>query len=142
MHSRTMRSTSLWLPLLVLVCGIQTASAATRILTDSDKGGKVVLRDGDQIELRLSSNPSTGYRWSIHPDSTPLMNLVSQDETQSKEAGLGSPIVQIFRFEAVKKGQGVLLLRYARAANTPDPDKQPEKPDPDEQQFDLHITIR
>jgi predicted secreted protein len=40
--------------------------------------------------------------------------------------------VQIFRFEAVKRGDGVLLLHYVRSW---------EKPDANEQQYDLHVTI-
>ena len=138
MQSRSRCCPALWLAMLMLVCGIQTALAAVRILTDSDKGAKIVLHDGDQIELRLSSNPSTGYRWYLHADSTPLMNLVSQSEAPSKEPGVGRPIVQIFRFEAVKMGDGILLLRYARSPYS----RSSDKPDPDEQQFDVRLTIR
>jgi predicted secreted protein len=65
------------------------------------------------------------------------MKLVDQSKTQSKEPGVGRPIVHIFRFEAIKRGDGVLLLHYVRSQEKPDPDK----PDPNEQQFDLHVTI-
>lgn len=109
------------------------ASARTRILTDSDKGAKISLYDGDQVELRLTSNPSTGFQWSVHPDSTPLMKLDSQSNEPSKEPGVGRPSVQIFRFEAVKRGNGVLLLHYVRSW---------EKPQANEQQYDLHVTIK
>ena len=139
MQSHSARRTALWLLFMLLpATSHSVAWAATRILTDSDKDAKVVLHDGDQMELRLGSNPSTGYRWYVHSDSTPLMSLVSQSETQSKEPGVGRPIVQIFRFEAVKIGDGILLLRYARSPSS----RSSDQPDPDEQQFDVRLTIR
>ena len=118
--------------LLVFLCGLSASQAATRILTDSDKGAKVSLYDGDRLELRLTSNPSTGYEWSVHPQSTPLMKLINESKTQSKEPGVGLPIIQILRFEAVKRGDGVLLLHYVRSWDLPDPN---------EQQFDLYVSI-
>jgi len=133
-HLRQRFNAALWLSVfLALACCCSfIASARTRILTDSDKGAKVSLYDGDQIELRLTSNPSTGYMWYVHADSTPLMKLDSQSNEPSKEPGVGRPIVQIFRFEAIKKGDGVLLLHYVRSW---------EKPDPNEEQYDLHVSI-
>ena len=119
--------------LLVFLCGLSASQAATRILTDSDKGAKVSLYDGDRLELRLTSNPSTGYMWSVRDDSTPLLKLLMQLQTQSRQPGVGRPILQIFRFLAMNKGEGVLVLHYVRSW---------EKPDPNERQFDLHLTIR
>ena len=125
-----------WLLLLLVVALARstfTASAATRILTDSDKGAKISIVYGDQIELRLASNPSTGYMWYVHPKSTSLVKLISQSETDSKLPGVGRPGVQIFHFVAREKGDGVILLHYVRSW---------DPPDPNEKQFDLHVSIK
>lgn len=127
---------SLWLVfalILVAASQVSTAFAATRVFTDADKGATVQLNVGDELELQLKSNPSTGFAWYLHTQSTPLVKLTGQSQTQSTEPGVGRPVVQIFKFRAVKAGDGVVLLHYVRSW---------EKPSADEQQFDLHVSIR
>lgn len=134
MHKARLRVCgSVLLLVAVLAWGNQIAPAAIHVLSDSDKGAKIKLRRGDQLELRLVSNPSTGYSWSVHPQSTPLIKLVSQSLETSKLPGVGRPGVQIFRFEAAQKGEGVLLLHYVRSW---------EKLADNERQFDVQVTIR
>ena len=57
------------------------AFAATRVVTDADKGGDIQIKAGDTLEVRLSSNPSTRYMWYVHPKSTALLRLASQSQT-------------------------------------------------------------
>jgi len=102
------------------------------VVTEADKGGDVHLKTGDQLEVRLKSNPSTGYMWYVHLKSTPLLKLVRQSETEATEPGVGRPIVQVFTFEARRSGEGILLLHYVRSW---------EKPASDEEQFNLHVVI-
>jgi predicted secreted protein len=45
---------------------------------------------------------------------------------------VGRPIVQVFTFEAKRRGDGILLLRYVRSW---------EKPALGEEQFNLHVVI-
>jgi predicted secreted protein len=118
--------------LLLLACLPQAAFAATKVVTDTDKGSSVQLQSGDILEVHLKSNPSTGYMWYLHPRSTPLLKLIGQSQTQATEPGVGRPIFQIFRFQATGPGSGILLLHYVRSW---------EKPVPDEEQFDLHVSI-
>ena len=110
----------------------QIASAATKVVTDADKGGTIHLKTGELFELRLRSNPTTGYAWYIQPKSTSLLKLVGQSETEATDPGAGRPIFQIFKFEAKRPDDGVLLLHYVRSW---------EKPTPDDEQFDLHVSI-
>ena len=56
--------TAFWLfpvTLLLLALCTPSASAATKVVTDADKGGTVEIKMGDVLEVRLNSNPSTGY---------------------------------------------------------------------------------
>ena len=124
-----------WLFLLMMLGAagqLLIASAENKVFTDADKGGQVRLKVGEGFEVRLKANPSTGFMWYLHKNSTPLLKLVSQTETESKEPGMGRPSIQIFKFEAKRAGEGVLLLHYVRSW---------EKPAPDEEQFDLHVNI-
>jgi inhibitor of cysteine peptidase len=110
----------------------KSATAETKVVTDADKGSKVHLKVGDTLEVRLNSNPTTGYMWYVHKASTPLMKLVHQSQTEPAAPGVGRPVVQVFTFEPRRAGDGVLLLHYVRAW---------EKPDPDEEQFTVHVVI-
>lgn len=129
-----------WLLLLALAaiaCLSQSAFAATTIITGADKGGTVHLKVGDQLTLRLKSNPTTGYMWYVHPHSTPLLKLLHQAQIgpvgPSTRQSLGRPGLQVFTFEARRSGEGDLLLHYVRSW---------EKPTPDEEQFQIHVVIR
>ncbi len=116
---------------LLAICPVM-ARAATKVVTDADKGGSVTIKMGDVLEVRLTSNPTTGFMWYLHKQSTALLKLTGQTQTQSTQPGVGRPIVQIFEFAPKAQGTGVLLLHYVRSWMNPDPD---------EEQFTLHVTI-
>ncbi|MGA3263953.1 MAG: protease inhibitor I42 family protein [Terracidiphilus sp.] len=118
--------------LLAIVCLPQMAFAATRVITDADKGSTVHLKAGDTLELRLNSNPTTGYMWYVLKNSTPLLKLTGQSQTEPTEPGVGRPVFQIFEFQAKQTGDGVLLLHYVRSW---------DPPSPDEEQFQVHVLV-
>jgi len=132
---RTRRSGYRLFPVVImlLVSSFATARATTKVVTDADKGSTVHLKMGDVLEVRLSSNPTTGYEWSVDPKSTPLLRQTGKSQSPAAQPGVGHPIVQIFKFEPTGKGMGILLLHYVRSW---------EKPDPNEQQYDLNVTIQ
>lgn len=110
----------------------QSARAETKVITDADKGSEVQLKAGDTLEVRLKSNPTTGYMWYIRKESTPVLKLVHQTQTEPTEPGVGRPVVQVFTFEPSRAGDGVLVLHYVRSW---------EKPDPGEERFTVHVVI-
>ena len=59
-------------------------------MTDADKGETVEIKMGDVLEVRLSSNPSTGYMWYVHKQSTALLKLTSQSRDAIYTAGRGA----------------------------------------------------
>ena len=118
--------------LMVIICHVQPAFAANKVVTSADKGGIVHLKVGDTIELRLPSNPSTGYIWYVQQKSTPLLKLAHQSQTEATEPGVGRPVFQVFKFEPRRRREGVLLMHYVRSW---------EPPAPDDEQFDLRVTI-
>jgi inhibitor of cysteine peptidase len=119
--------------LVGLASQAQAGFAATKIVTDADKGGEVRLKAGDSLELRLSSNPSTGYLWTIEKESTPRLKLVRQSQTEAAGPAVGQPIFQVFTFEAHRRGAGVLRLHYIRSW---------EKPAADERRFEIRVVVR
>ncbi|MGA2833315.1 MAG: protease inhibitor I42 family protein [Terracidiphilus sp.] len=114
------------------VCLPHRAFAATKAITDADKGGVVHLKLGDTLEVSLKSNPTTGFMWYVEKESTPLLKLHHQSQTDVTEPGEGRPVFQVFQFEPKRSGDGVLRLHYVRSW---------EKPTPDDEQFDIRVVI-
>lgn len=112
--------------------GTQTISAANKVITEADKGRELRLKAGDRIELRLKSNPSTGYAWYVQANSTPLLKLVHQTQSEATEPGTGRPVFQVFEFETRRGGEGTLHLHYVRSW---------EKPSANDEQFEIHVFI-
>jgi inhibitor of cysteine peptidase len=130
-----------WIFLLVMVtiaCFSQAALAATKVITDADKGSVVHIKFVDRLELRLKANPSTGYMWYIEKESTPLLKLVHQTQTEvpvpveEKPGLVGQPVFQVFTFEPRHAGDGALRLHYVRSW---------EKPTPDDERFEIRVVI-
>jgi len=128
-----------WLSLLVLAaiaCLSHAALAADKVITDGDKGGTIHLKAGERFEVRLKSNPTTGFMWYLEKESTPIVKLVHQSQADvtddSEDKHLGRPVYQVFSFEAKRFGDGVLLLHYVRSW---------EKPTPEDEQFQIHVFI-
>jgi predicted secreted protein len=124
--------------LLILLVAFhpQMAFAATKVVTDADKGGDVEIKVRDTLEVRLASNPSTGYMWYVHPKSTAMLRPNGQSKAdttdQSAQPVEGRPIIQVFTFQPKRAGDGILLLRYVRSW---------EKPTLGEEQFTLHVIV-
>jgi predicted secreted protein len=118
--------------LFAIACHPGAAYAATTVATDDDKGGDVQLKVGDILEVRLKANPSAGTMWYVHPKSTTLLKLSSETQTAGTDPSADRPVVQVFVFEVKRKGDGILLMRYAPAK---------QKPTLGEEQFTLHVVI-
>jgi len=118
--------------LFAIACLTLTANAETKVATDADKGNDIQVKVGDVLEVRLNANPSTGFKWYVHPKSTALLHLTGETQTAGAEPASDRPKVQVFTFEIKRKGDGILLMRYA-------PPK--EKPQLGEEQYTLHVVI-
>ena len=126
-----------WLLVLAAIaCFAQAALAATKVVTDADKGGVVRMKFEDRLEVRLKSNPTTGFMWYVEKESTPLLKLHHQSQTdpadQSAEPAVGRPIFQVFTFEPRHRGDGALKLHYVRSW---------EKPTPEDEKFEIQVVI-
>jgi predicted secreted protein len=120
------------LVLFAAACLPQSALAAEKVITGADKGGTIHLKIGEAFELRLGANPSTGYMWYLEKESTPLVKLVHQTQTEATEPGVGRPVFQVFKFEGKHFGEGVLRMHYVRSW---------DPPMPEDEKFDLHVVI-
>ncbi len=84
-------------------------------LTAADNGRIVPVRAGAAIELRLATNPSTGYQWRFA--AKPAVRIVRLRWTKLVEppsGRVGAPATRVWRFVAVRRGSTRLKLVYVR----------------------------
>src|SRR6266508_2690184 len=72
--------------LIIVIVSLLYACAAkashdesTKQLTEADTGRSIELHIGDELEVTLPSNPTTGFQWEVSAvDTSILRSLVSQ----------------------------------------------------------------
>jgi len=100
-------------------------------LDQSANGTEVSLSRGQQMELALPENPTTGFRWELLQTGAPVLAA----EGSSFEAPQGAPGkggIRRWRFHAARAGSGTLELAYRRSF-------EPAKPP--SQTFLVHLRV-
>jgi inhibitor of cysteine peptidase len=81
---------------------------------ESHNGSEIDLRTGEPLEIRLSENPTTGFRWGLESNGAPACILVEDVyETSSVTPGAGGN--HRWRFQAAQIGEGRIRLGYRRS---------------------------
>ena len=97
-----------------VICPVARArnatAAKTVTVTDTDNNGEVNLNPGDTLVVRLTSNPSTGYSWSVAQNDATLLRPLGNMYVRSRSKLMGAPGYQVFRFKAVGSGGGIQLI--------------------------------
>ena len=89
--------------------------------TGGDDGSDVdpsAMRIGEELEIALESNPSTGYSWAVQsPTDDAVLELVSTDfiEPDAPDGMAGVPGTEVFSFRATGVGSVTVLLHYVRS---------------------------
>ncbi len=83
--------------------------------TAADSGSEVRIGSGDQFQVVLESNPSTGYSWEVTGEPDPsILELVSHGLEAADTDLVGAAGTEVFVFKGVGFGAGVLRLEYFR----------------------------
>jgi len=90
------------------------------VLYGADSTSEIAVVADETIEVRLESNPSTGYTWELSAMSTPgVVELIESSFEDSGKDIEGAPGIEVFTFEAASSGAGVLRLEYIRPWEDP-----------------------
>jgi inhibitor of cysteine peptidase len=104
----------------------------TRICDESCNGQTVDLAVGENIEIRLRENPTTGFRWQVTGNDRAVCTMTS--DAFNREAGPpGHGGEHSWVFEAVRPGECDIEFRYQR------PWADPASPG---QIFRIHIQVQ
>lgn len=80
----------------------------------SDDGRELALSVGDSVELTLSENPTTGYRWAFTTKPEPACKVV-EDAFEPGGNAPGAGGTHRWKFEAVSTGIGAAAMEYRRS---------------------------
>ena len=85
-------------------------------VTDENNGKDIDLTSGETLVVKLASNASTGYGWTVSGDPSPLkLEKMSYHKSTKSSQVTGAPGVQIFHFSAATAGIATLNLVYRRS---------------------------
>jgi inhibitor of cysteine peptidase len=101
---------------LIASCGDDGGSSTS--LDAADSSSEVSLEVGDQLEVSLEANPTTGYSWELAPLPEGLQ-LVSSEFEEPGGSLVGAPGMLQFVFDAVGPGSGILRFEYVRVFDDP-----------------------
>jgi len=106
---------ALGLGVLAIACGDEVDRVS---VTGADSGEEIEVAVDDRFEVRLESNPSTGYGWVIasQPDA---IETVSNDFDEPDGELVGAAGTEIHVFRAAEPGAGVLRFEYVRRFDDP-----------------------
>ena len=76
---------------------------------------RLEVKQGQVVEVRLPSNPSTGYRWvMVEPMPAVVAALYDATYVPGRNNVVGSPGEERWTFVAVKPGSGIIRFEYRR----------------------------
>jgi predicted secreted protein len=101
-------------------------------LTESDSGKTVELHVGDDLEIVLPGNPTTGYVWEASSLDSAVLRLDKSDFIAGDKA-IGSGGMEVFKLNAIGEGRGELRLIYHRPF---------EKNKPPLNTFEINLIIK
>jgi predicted secreted protein len=95
----------------------QGPGVSVRMPTEyTGKHRDITVRVGEEFVIALEGNPTTGYQWEAHYDSS-MLQLVDR-AFSADSRGIGSGGIERFRFKAPTAGDTQLELIYKRAWET------------------------
>ena len=110
-----------WIAAVVVITALTACgddSGSTVVLDAADSGSDVALDVGDQIDVQLEANPTTGYSWELGPLPDGL-ELVSSGFEEPGGSLVGAGGTQVFVFDVVGPGDGILRFEYVRVFDDP-----------------------
>ncbi len=80
-------------------------------LTEQDRGHTIQVDTDSVVTLRLTENPTTGYRWTL--ETAPELEQIG-DRFEAGGPAIGAGGVRVFEFRATRVGRHELRLKNWR----------------------------
>jgi predicted secreted protein len=118
MRTKCASLAALALSLLLGACGPaprRADPAAPLTLTEESSGQRFDVEVGQEVIVRLASNRTTGYQWTLADSRSALMAVVGEPQYEPPaQTHLGVGGTETWRLKAMTKGQVALVFEYRR----------------------------
>lgn len=98
------------------VCAKHDTAIQDKMITESDNGSTIYIKEGHSFFLKLEENPSTGYSWEL--DLSNGLNQISDKyhpfESSENIFSIGVGGFHLWRIEAVAEGDQQINAVYKR----------------------------
>lgn len=101
-------------------------------LTENDSGKTVELQVGDELEIALPANPTTGYVWEVSSVDSAVLKLDKSDFFAGDKM-IGSGGTTVMKLHAITSGSSSVKLIYHRPF---------ERNKPPLKNFSIHVQIK
>ena len=100
-------------PAAVFCAEAEKAPKTMLSLVETDNGRTIDIRPGEQVQITLPENATTGYRWAIDRyDEEYIEPLATEPRYVAKAVGSGGQVA--FIFQGKKIGTGEIVLKHWR----------------------------
>lgn len=100
----------------VAVCAKPDTESQNKMITESDNGNTIYIKEGHTFFLKLKENPSTGYSWQLRLSNG--LNQVSDKyhpfESLENNFVVGASGFRLWRIEGIAKGNQQVNAIYKR----------------------------
>jgi len=111
--------------IIFCLCLIYGCAKSPEIKVHIKEDEVVELKSNQILSLEFDSNATTGYTWVIaSPGDKTVLRKIGKDQYIQDSDRVGSGGIQIFRFEALKKGTTEIVFEYRRTWEEMKPAKQ------------------
>ena len=83
-------------------------------VSKEDNNNKIKLEVGEELELNLPENPSTGYRWEIQEADDQRLHLQKTEFQVEPGKAIGSEGLRSWIFKAMQAGEVTLRVNHWR----------------------------
>jgi inhibitor of cysteine peptidase len=100
--------------LLVFVSGCGGSETTTEVLqADAAKGVNIAV--GEQFDLVLESNETTGFTWQmVEPTDEQVVKKISEEYIESNTGQVGAGGTDHWTFEGAHSGETTIKMEYVR----------------------------
>ena len=101
--------------ILIGLLAVLVAGCSAKTSRESAPPAAITVTAGEQFDIRLPSNPTTGYRWQVGGKlNMRIVRLVDTRYEPTAPAPLGAGGTEIFTFVGVAQGSAKIQLVYLR----------------------------
>jgi predicted secreted protein len=112
--SEVVKLSVLFLAALVASFVNRGLAAPPRALTEADTNHKVTLEVEEGLVVKLGSNRSTGYSWSLGESKNPILSSLGKPSYKISGALPGAGGFETWKLRATKIGSETLKFEYRR----------------------------